>query len=56
MISRESQKKSHFPANGLVLGTPIKSDNDFISVSLAKDAEYIRVLFSGILIEAATEM
>ena len=36
--------------------TPIKSDNDFISVSLAKDAEYIRVLFSGIFIEAAAEM
>ena len=36
--------------------TLITSDNDFISVSLAKDAEYIRVLFSGIFIEAAAEM
>ena len=40
----------------------MKSNNDFISVSLKdlllwqKDAEYIRVLFSGILIEAASEM
>ena len=56
MISRESQKKSHFLASGYSYGTLIKSDNDLISVSLAKDAEYIRVLFSGILIEAAAEM
>lgn len=40
----------------------MKSNNDFISVFLndllswQKDAEYIRVLFSGIFIEEAAEM
>lgn len=56
MISRESRKKSRFPASGYSQETLITSVNDLISVSLAKDAEYIRVLFSGIFIEAAVEM